>query len=197
MATRQGSSSNPAASDKEVISKRLAQSPRGSVAQFRTADGIAAILAGDANADLKRILVDEKVGGVIDSGYAVLESLSPTKEWMTLPEPIRRPVQTSMCTIVSASLTNSSTLNSNPGSRILEFNVDYVEPMQFSVGKDVEAFVFPAMASELVKLQGISDVTDSRAWCVDPVIRDWNPDQGDPISCKKIRCKRKLDEVDR
>jgi hypothetical protein len=147
---------NPAATVGDVALKNLA----GSLAQFQTPVAIDAVLQGQANATLKRIVTKLDLKGMVESGYKVLgvfvtnELLDvAAKEYLSVNQAI---------TVYDKNRIASETIDIEKDGGIADefsFEVDYVAPMKFEVGAEATAYIFPALASELVKLKGISDGT--------------------------------------
>jgi hypothetical protein len=145
---------NPAATVGDVALKSLV----GSLAQFQTPAAIDALLRGQANANLKRIVTKLDLKGMVESGYKVGGVLvtnelldNAAKEYLAINPAV---------TVYDRNRIASETIDIEADGGITEsfsFEVDYVAPMKFEVGTEATAYLFPALASELVKLKGISD----------------------------------------
>ena len=144
--------------DKGTVGDVALKNLAGSLDQFKTAKSIADILSGFANDDLKRILISEGISLLVESGYSTRGILVTNEELDDAARDYNK-IRTDIDIYDRGRIAMEFIdLQQQPGiNDSFEFAVDYVEPMQFSVGKDVDAFVFPAMAGELVKLKGISD----------------------------------------
>jgi hypothetical protein len=147
---------NAGATVGDVTLKNLA----GSLAQFQTPDAIEALLQGEANANLKRIITKSDLRGLVQSGYKVIgvfvtnELLDKTaRDYLAINR---------IVTVYDRNRIANETIDIEKDGGINEtfsFEVDYVAPMKFEVGAEATAYLFPALASELVKLKGISDGT--------------------------------------
>jgi hypothetical protein len=147
---------NAAATVGDVSLKNLA----GSLAQFQTPAAIDALLQGQANANLKRIIAKSDLKGLIEAGYKVIGVLvtnemidKAAREYLAI---------NSTLTVYDRKRIAAETIDVEKSGGITDtfsFEVDYVAPLKFDVGTEATAYVFPALASELVKLKGISDGT--------------------------------------
>lgn len=147
---------NPAATVGDVALKNLA----GSLAQFETPEAVDALLKSEANALLKTIVEKSDLKNLIGAGYQPVgffvtnESLDKAaNEYLSINKAI---------TVYDRDRIAKETIDIERDGGIKEsfsFEVDYVAPLKFEVGSEATAYLFPALASELVRLKGISDGT--------------------------------------
>jgi hypothetical protein len=145
---------NPNATVGDVALKNLA----GSLAQFQTAATIDSLLGSQASANLKRIIAKSDLKGLVEAGYKVIgvfvtnEALDKAANDYLAINPAIRVYDRNRIAAESIDIEKDGGI-----SDTFSFEVDYVAPMKFEVGSEATAYIFPALASELVKLKGISD----------------------------------------
>jgi hypothetical protein len=147
---------NPTATVGDVALKNLA----GSLAQFQTPATIDSLLQGEANANLKQIIVRSDIKGLVDSGYKVI-GVFVTNETLDKAANEYLAINPAIVVYDRKRIANETIDVEKDGgiSDTFSFEVDYVAPMKFEVAAEATAYIFPALASELVTLKGISDGT--------------------------------------
>ena len=134
-----------------------------SVGQFDTADKIAAILKGDADQGLKKLILRLEVIDLLSKGYRPVavyvtnESSDDASRAYAAIEPSLK--------IYDRNAIAENFIDAEQGAGVAgEFNFDlsYVEPLVMTTGSEADGakvYVFPARALELVALGGIADTS--------------------------------------
>lgn len=133
-----------------------------SVAQFDTSEKVAAILAGNADNGLKKLIERLALSDLLQKGYKPIgvfvsnESNDDAARAYAAIEPQLR--------IFDRHVIANNFIDSDQGVGVLgsfEFDVSYVAPLEMTIGTDntAKVYVFPARALELVALGGISDTS--------------------------------------
>ncbi len=144
--------------DDTTIGDAVLKSFAGSLDQFSSKDGIGIILAGNANDELKRIINQHKLADLVDGGYKVKgiyvcnqDCDHNTTEYLQHRQDI---TVYDRASIVSEYID----INSDGGvDDVASFSFDEEALMEFKAGTSAKMYMFPAQASELIALKGISD----------------------------------------
>ncbi len=130
----------------------------GTIDQFKDTASVQALLDGNANDELKKIIQRENILGLLESGYSVkaifvtnatadhngqqyLSSHGEINFWG------REQIAKAYVDLdVEGGIDES-----------FSFDVSYVDPLTYIVDDDVTAYVFPALGRELANLKGIED----------------------------------------
>lgn len=138
-----------------------------SVQQFDHTDKIAAILAGSADADLKRLLQRAQVSEMVKAGYALVgiyvtneSNNTASIEYAAITPSIRIFDRAA----IAAKVIDIDATEGQKAS--FTFDTSYVSPMAMQSGSGetaAEMYVFPARALQLVHMDGISDGSLFRA----------------------------------
>lgn len=138
-----------------------------SVQQFDHADKVEAILSGNANADLKQLLVRAGVGEMVKNNYSLV-GIYVTNESNNADSDAYAEI-TPAIRIYDKALIAEKVIDLNVGEGQKEsftFDTSYVPPMEMQSGAGESAaqmYVFPARALQLVHMDGISDGSLFRA----------------------------------
>jgi hypothetical protein len=135
----------------------------GTLLQVDTPEKIEALLQGGANPELKRVLTNYNVKGLLEKGYKIAgiyvtnETLDANGiEYLKIGDAENRITVYDRVRICDELID----VDAAPGiDGEFAFDVSYVEPMKFQVGKIATSYVFPAKAVELADLGGIADGT--------------------------------------
>lgn len=133
----------------------------GSVQQFDSADNVNAILASNADAELKRVIARTQLAEMVAEGYKLvgvyvsneLHDKDSTDYGIVTPS-IRIHERESI------SLRVIDIRTSEGKKKSFTFDTSYVEPMEMQVGSgpgQTSMYVFPAQALQLVHMEGIAD----------------------------------------
>jgi hypothetical protein len=134
-----------------------------SVRQFDTAEKVQAMGQGDANSSLKDLLNRLEVADLIGKGYKPI-GIYITNEvrddasdaYLKIDDSVR---------IYDRDLIAANYVEANQKDGVkgtFEFDASYVEPLKIKIGQGEvasEVFIFPALALQLVMLNGIADTT--------------------------------------
>ena len=133
---------------------------RGALNQFETPESVDAILAGNANADLKRILTRQNVKQLLMDGYRVVgifvanqDQDENCKEYLHHVDNI---------SVYDRAKIALEYIDFDAGEGVkgsFGFDVSYAGFLQVGIDAATTAYVFPAKASELITLKGIEDDT--------------------------------------
>lgn len=131
---------------------------KGSLAQFSSPDAIDRILAGNANADLKKLLTRNDVKGLLEKGYSVhgifvvnVDADDNAVEFLAHNPDI-------MLYDRARIAKDFIDLDRDPGiDGSFTFSCKDITPLEYVAKTTARLFLFPAPATELVKLQGIAD----------------------------------------
>lgn len=132
----------------------------GSIEQFKNSESVEKILQGNANEDLKKILKREKIGQILEEGYAIkpiyvgnLSRDNNTDEYLQhRPEFEIYDIQRIIFEHID--------FESDEGVKgVFEFDISYAGCLEVKGENNVKTFVFPARSTELVNLDGIIDDT--------------------------------------
>ncbi|WP_299091347.1 AIPR family protein [uncultured Microbacterium sp.] len=139
----------------------------GSVHQFDEVTKVEAILAGNANADLKRLLQRAQVADMVKNGYALV-GVYVTNESHNSDSEEYAAITPDLAIMERAAIVDRIVdLDSEEVKKgSFTFTTSYVEPMSMQSGAGdaaAEMFVFPAQALQLVHMEGIADGTLFRA----------------------------------
>lgn len=132
----------------------------GTLTQFRDRASVDALQDGGGNEELKKILIREHVADLVEKGYKVVGCFVTNlpldvngTEFLDQAGNIRAYDRTRIC---------SEFIDIESEGGILEsFTLDasYVEPMKIQTGGEAISYIFPARASELIRMSGIDDGT--------------------------------------
>jgi hypothetical protein len=132
----------------------------GALAQFSTPESIDKILAGNANADLKRIITRQNIRALVEDGYKVVgvfltnqDQDDNCREYIAHIDNIRIYDRD----LIALEYVDFDADEGVKGS--FEFDVSYAGYLEVDGGDDIKIFMFPARATELVRLNGIVDTT--------------------------------------
>ena len=133
----------------------------GSVTQFDTADKVKAMLAGNADGELKRLINRIQLAEKVAAGYRLMGVYVTNESHNTDSEEYAN--VTPALTIfdraeIAARMVEVDTSEGKKGE--FTFDTSYVEPLQMKVGAgqdDPTMYVFPARALQLVHMEGIAD----------------------------------------
>jgi AIPR protein len=132
----------------------------GALKQFETPDSIDAILAGNANADLKRILTRQNVKQLLIDGYKVVGIFVANQDPdVNCKEYLQHVNNISVYDRAKIAL---EYIDFDAGEGVkgsFGFDVSYAGLLKVGIDDATAAFVFPAKASELITLKGIEDDT--------------------------------------
>lgn len=131
-----------------------------SVAQFDSKKKVETILAGNADKELKQLLVRSRVGDLVEAGYELI-SVYVSNELHDADSRAYEKVGKNVI-IYSRKDIADRVIEVDPpaGKSEFTFDVSYVEPMSMASGASPNKptmFVFPAKALQLVHMDGISD----------------------------------------
>ncbi len=133
-----------------------------SVAQFDTSEKVAAIVAGNADVGLKKLIERLALPDLLEKGYKPVgiyvsneSSDDAARAYAAIEARLR---------IFDRHAIASNFIDSDQGVGVqgsFDFDVSYVAPLEMTIGADSAAkvYVFPARARELVALGGISDTS--------------------------------------
>ena len=133
----------------------------GSVAQFATADNVKTILSGNADDELKRLIVRVHLADMVAAGYRLVgvyvsnESHNTDSEGYAALTPDLSIFDREE---IAARMVEVDTTEGKKGA--FTFDTSYVDPLEMKVGAgkdDPVMFVFPARALQLVHMEGIAD----------------------------------------
>lgn len=136
-----------------------------SVQQFDTGEKVAAILAGNADAGLKKLIERLEIRDLLQKGYKPVavyvsnESTDDAAQAYAAIEPSLR--------IFDRNAIASNFIEADQGAGVqgsFDFDTSYVSPLEMTIGAEAagqgaQVFIFPALASQLVALGGIADTT--------------------------------------
>ncbi len=136
----------------------------GSIDQFNSSDKIDQLLAGDANDQLKNLISRSELKNWVAKGYALVgiytsnERSDEASNAYIAGNPRMR--------VFDRDVIASYFVEADQGAGItgeFKFDVSYVEPLSMTIandeGNNVQVFIFPAAALQLVHLSGIEDTT--------------------------------------
>lgn len=132
-----------------------------SAQQFDSANKIDAILSGNADTELKRLLVRSQVAEMVANGYAVVGVYVSNE--LNNKDSIAYAAITPQLRIYDRTEIASRVVdldNADDQKDSFTFDTSYVEPMVMHSGSGTSAaamYVFPAKALQLVHMEGISD----------------------------------------
>ena len=133
----------------------------GSVAQFNAADNVKTILSGNADDELKRLIVRVHLADMVAAGYRLVgvyvsnESHNTDSEGYAALTPDLSIFDREE---IAARMVEVDTTEGKKGA--FTFDTSYVDPLEMKVGAgkdDPVMFVFPARALQLVHMEGIAD----------------------------------------
>ena len=138
-----------------------------SVQQFDSPDKIAAVLEGNADADLKRLLVRAQVSDMVSNGYSLV-GVYVTNESNNVDSNAYAALTPAIRIYDKAEIASKVIdVDAAEGQKdSFTFDTSYVAPMVMqsgSGGSAAEMYVFPARALQLVHMDGISDGSLFRA----------------------------------
>jgi hypothetical protein len=130
----------------------------GSLEQFQTEEAVKTVLAGNANVDLKNLLLRQNVSGLVGKGYTVkpvfITNQLPNKDTQDFLS-IRPDIDLYDRDRIASEFID---LEIEGGiSESFQFDVSYAGLLNIDVGDVASVFTFPAQAIELIGLKGISD----------------------------------------
>lgn len=130
----------------------------GSLEQFQTEDAVKAVLAGNANADLKNLLLRQNCAGLIGKGFSIrpvfITNQIPNDDTAEFLK-IRPDIELYDRNRIAAEFIDLDIEGGIEDS--FNFDVSYAGLLNISVGDVASVFTFPAQAIELIGLKGISD----------------------------------------
>jgi len=133
----------------------------GSVAQFDTSDKVTTILKGNADDELKRLILRIQLADMVAEGYKLIgvyvtnESNNDDSVGYAAVTPDVRIFDRDE---ISARVVEVDTAEGKKSS--FTFDTSYVDPLEMKVGAGPDAptmYVFPARALQLVHMEGIAD----------------------------------------
>jgi hypothetical protein len=132
----------------------------GALQQFTTSASIDLILNGNANADLKRILQRQNIRALVDDGYDVVGVFITNQDQdQNCKEYIQHAGHISIYDRDRIALEYVDFEADEGVKGHFDFDVSYAGYLEVDGGEDIKIFMFPAQATELVKLDGIVDTT--------------------------------------
>jgi hypothetical protein len=144
---------NPAATIGDVSLKEFS----GSLAQFNSPSNIDKILSGNANPELKKLLISQNIKSHLEDGFSIkgvfLSNSDPdinTTQYINIHSDIRLYDREKICSEF-VDLTLDSGVDTS-----FSFSCE-TSPLEFEVANLAKLFLFPASGAELVNLPGISD----------------------------------------
>lgn len=132
----------------------------GSVAQFETPEKIEAVLKGNANDDLKKIINRNELATLVDRGYAAKLIFVANTERDHNTIEIEK--NFSNLVVYAASDIASNYIEFDAAEGIHEtfsFSTSYGGFIKLVVDQETQVYLLPVSATELVKLSGIADGT--------------------------------------
>ncbi|QUS38277.1 hypothetical protein RPMA_05040 [Tardiphaga alba] len=138
----------------DVSLKNLA----GSLTQFQKPESIDALMQGDLNTLLKRLIAKTDLRGLVEVGYEVF-GIFVTNELLDQAALDYLKINKSIV-VYDRQRIASETIDIDKEGGIagrFTFDVSYVSPLEYQVGTEAKAYIVPISALQLVKLQGISD----------------------------------------
>ena len=133
----------------------------GSVAQFNSSDKVATILNGNADNELKRLIIRIKLADMVEAGYRLIgvyvtneSNNDDSAEYAAVTPNIRIFDRDE----ISAHMIEVDATEGKKQS--FTFDTSYVDPLEMKVGAGPDAptmYVFPARALQLVHMEGIAD----------------------------------------
>jgi hypothetical protein len=135
----------------------------GTLLQVDAAEKIEAMLHGGGNPELKRVLSKYNVKNLLEKDYRV-SGVYVTNEILDAngAEYLRIGDASNRISVYDRIRISDELIDTDAPPGIdgeFSFDVSYVSPMKFQVGKAATSYVFPAMAVELAHLAGIADGT--------------------------------------
>lgn len=132
----------------------------GSLAQFSSPGSIDLIMASNANADLKRILVRQNIRGLVGDGYKIVGVFITNQDQ---DENCRQYIQHADNIIIYDRDTIALEyvdFDADEGVKgKFKFDVSYAGYLEMAGDGDIRIYMLPVKASELVSLSGIVDTT--------------------------------------
>ncbi len=132
----------------------------GALNQFRTPESIDAVLAGNANSDLKRILLRQNVRQLVIDGYKVVgffvanqDPDNNCREYLQHVDDL---------TVYDREKIALEYIDFDASEGVkgkFGFDVSYAGHLEITMDAGTKAFLFPAKASDLINLDGIEDDT--------------------------------------
>jgi len=132
----------------------------GSVLQFDSPEKIANVLAGGANPELKKILERNEIGNLVKRGYKIKQIFIANTERDHNTVEVEKIFPDLV--VYAASDISKSFIEFDANEGVLgsfKFDTSYAGVIELSVEKDVQVYILPVSATDLVKLDGISDGT--------------------------------------
>jgi hypothetical protein len=132
----------------------------GALAQFATPESIDLVLAGNANVDLKRILLRQNVRSLIADGYRVVgvfvTNQDPDHNCLEYIQHVDNIIIYDRNTIALEYVD----FDADEGVKgCFEFDISYAGCLEMSGGENIKIFMAPVRAADLVQLSGIVDTT--------------------------------------
>lgn len=136
-----------------------------SVQQFDSSEKVAAVLSGDADAGLKRLIERLEIGDLLKKGYRPIAvyvsneaSDAASTAYLSI-EPLLK--------VYDRNEIAGNFIDADQGLGVVgsfDFDVSYVAPLQMTIaaeaaGSPADLYIFPARARELVSLGGIADAS--------------------------------------
>lgn len=132
----------------------------GSVAQFSSAEKIKLILDGNANGDLKKILMRNELGLLVDRGYGLKMVFVANSERDHNTMEVEKAFPDLYVYSASDIALNFIDFDAAEGiSEQFSFDTGYGGFIKLSIDKATNVYLLPVSATELVKLSGIADGT--------------------------------------
>ncbi|HEY1862495.1 MAG TPA: AIPR family protein [Roseiarcus sp.] len=134
-----------------------------SVRQFDTQDKITAVLKGDADQGLKKLIARLEVSDLLSKGYRPV-AVYVTNECNDGAYNAYAAIEPSL-KIYDRNAIAENFIDAEQGAGVIgefDFDLSYVEPLVMTAGSDADGakvYVFPARALELVALGGIADTS--------------------------------------
>ena len=141
-----------------TLGDKIVKEFSGSLQQFETSEKIDAILQGQANDDLKRILIRNNIADLVEKGYSVKGVFlcnSERDDNTVEVEKVLPNIAIYCATDVAKSFVDFDAEEGVHGA--FSFDTSYAGVVNLHIDQDTEVFLLPVSATELVKLEGIHD----------------------------------------
>lgn len=132
----------------------------GSLTQFETKDSVMKIIDGNAHPDLKKILTRSNVANLVEKGYKVIGVFVCNQDGDKNTEEILKHTGNIILYDRKSIISEFVDFDANEGiNGNFTFDTSYVSPLKYQVDKDINIYLFPVSALDLIKLDGIEDTT--------------------------------------
>jgi hypothetical protein len=131
----------------------------GALAQFSAPESIDKVVAGNANEDLKAIIVRQNLRQLVVDGYRIVGVFITNQDKDANCEEYLQHVDNIVVYDREGIVAEYIDFDADEGVKAsFDFDVSYAGCLEMSTGGG-EIYIFPARAEELIKLQGIEDTT--------------------------------------